>query len=354
MGSVICSGTTLPDVTNVLYAMNLDNEIKQEKRIFFNWEEVYELKKLQDPEEAEKYRLKAEKEIRKNGLMSEYIQTQYYCSFQVQGNRFVTLDVLREKDVFSLYEYGLLPEEIDKYSRNNNVYIIGALDTSLDEDYCTLIIGLIIVDPADKYSYSVEVREILIYNFEEEKITPEDIITKTVEYCKYFKLDALIIDGTAAQKDRAFYICKKLDAEKIGTMVVPYYYNQHTKGRLFYKLEELILDKKFKMPLETYKSQIPVYKEAIDELLYFQKNVTPSGYVKFSAPKTSGLHDDCVSCLGELAISYTYILECEETKKKAVYGAYEYFITLKKQTDARTIAEENIRALRKKNSLEIW
>ena len=70
-GIIVALGTTLPDVSNLLYNLYKSDDIPKERKIIFNWEQVYEMKKLRNEEDAEKYKIRVQKEIAKYGMNSE-------------------------------------------------------------------------------------------------------------------------------------------------------------------------------------------------------------------------------------------------------------------------------------------
>jgi len=298
-GSIVAIGTTLPEINTILYSMYKNKQVK--KRIFYNWEQIYDFIKVRNQEEADKYSLRPMSEIKEYGLQNEYIQTQYYCSFDVNGVRFMTEEKLHK---IATTEYGLTNIEIDSISNNTEQFIIGSFDSARYNDYAVFSVGFC-YKLDDKWN--VELRDFKILNPDKILLSPDDLSTKLQQLCAEYKVDLLIYDATANQTDRVYYLWKELQRTNTGTLVVPFDYSGGNKIRMFTYLEDCFASSQFKMPSLRYKDQNPFYKEAVDELLYFTKTVSGSGLLQFKAPE-GDFHDDCVNAIAMLNY-LPYVLE---------------------------------------------
>jgi hypothetical protein len=77
-----------------------------------------------------------QKEIAKYSLNSEYVQSQYYCSFNLIGDRFTTKEKLEQAKIFSGKQY-----KVENFDLRNFNYVIAAFDSARFHDYASLVIG---------------------------------------------------------------------------------------------------------------------------------------------------------------------------------------------------------------------
>lgn len=313
-GGIICTiGTTLPDNTNLLYNMYLNKEIGEDKRFFFTWEEVRDLKKIRNPAEAARYEKRVLGEIKRYGIQSDYIQTQYYVSFDIKGSRFTTLDSL---EPLMTGDYGLTQDEIIEASNNMNKYIFASLDTAVMNDYSVMIIGI-----SEEIDNSIRniVKKVIIFNPNKEQISPEDLMQKVANICHSYRVDSIIIDTTANQIDRAFYLQKELVNKQINTQIIPYSYANQNKRMMMGYLEDSIFNQNLILPKKEYRKRSE-YNELIEELLYLKKEVSPSGVLTYKAPETSNCYDDAVMALGQFNYCYKVMMKYISDNKKIKLG----------------------------------
>ena len=82
------------------------------------------------------------------GIGSAYIQTQYFCSFDIRGERFVTINRLEELGVIKQdlrLHMDNLYNSIPQHMRHK-YYKIGAIDSARHSDIAAFTAGLLYVD----------------------------------------------------------------------------------------------------------------------------------------------------------------------------------------------------------------
>lgn len=307
-------GTTLPDEENLLYSYYCDNGISKEKKIIYTWEEVYELRSYNNKKEAEKYKTFVNSEIAKFGLSSDYILTQYYCSFNIKGDKFITLEDLTDNDVFSggsicndLKKIVIDNEEIEM----NHLYRIGAYDPALNIDIAALTIG-ISTGIDDINTYTTITKNLYALNKENKTkvvLSSDQILDRVANLCEFHNLDMIILDTTAGQIDRAYTLYMKLKERNIDTMVVPFSFANANKQLMMKYFEDSIYNKNFKLPTKKESEYHEDYQEAIKELLYLQKIKSKNKY-DYSSPTGKNFHDDFPMSLALLNYCCKYVHDC--------------------------------------------
>ena len=279
--------TTLPDDSNVLYNFYKDKNIPQEYKVIYNWEEVYKCKKVTNEDDANTYKNGIQKEIDGYGINSEYVQTQYYCSFNVRGGRLITQEDLEKFNTLR----GNMADNISDYNTNPLIYRIASFDPALTEDYAALSIGVAVKMPEEN-RFKVALKNCYSLNQIGVQESSDRLLDKVVDVCEANNIDMLILDATASQKDRARRILEKLNIRNINTMVVPFSYTNQNKQRMMTALIDSINSEDLILPEKKYTELNSDYKELLDELLYIQAVQTPSGAITYKAPVGSSFHDD--------------------------------------------------------------
>ena len=296
--------------------MYADKALPESHKIMYNWEEVYYSKKITDdktlPEakrKSEKYKAGIMKEIVKYGITSMFIQTQYYVSFSSQGTRFTTIEMLREGDNPIFKDYRLCENDedirisINKEDKEHIYFVVGGIDPATTNDYAAFAVGVAKVRKIDREVVDYQLKAVKIMNPELKKITPETLISRCAELCSHYMVDMVMVDSSADQEDRAYYLRKKLIEIQCDTMVIPFSYANQNKFRMMRVFEESLIGGKVSFPSEDETSKDEYYKEFIDELLYFQKIVSKDAEgktkIKFEAPQSEGFYDDMVCAVAQ-------------------------------------------------------
>jgi len=298
-GVLIAIGTTLPDVENLLYNMYIDDELPTHNKFLMTWEEVVKLKKKNSEDMAEKYQIRVEKEIKKYGKLSEYIQTQYYVSFQVAGDRFITMDKLRANNIFS----GEITD--DMITVYGNEYVVAGFDPALNNDYAAMSIGVAQLNDDD--NIIVKAQKFIIFNPDRKNMAITTLVEKVARVCELYKIDMLMVDASGQQSDRAYLLYATLRKNGINTLLVPYDYGGKNKGYMFRYFEDSIFNQSFILPAEEYMRVDETYAEFVDELLYMKKTLSPSGVIQYKAPNGAMFFDDGVCAMAQLNYVTYYV-----------------------------------------------
>lgn len=277
--------------------MYKDKGIPDERKIFYTWEDVYACKVMSSKIEAEKYKVRVMKEIDKYSLSSDYVQTQYYCSFNIKGNRFITLEELRELDIFQ----GDICDNISSLGKSSNscmVYRIAGFDPATVNDYAAFSIGLAYVH--SNGNIIVQLKNIYILNKNMDKISPNELIRRAALLCEEHKIDMIMVDSTGNQEDRSYYLYKELRAIGCNTFVIPYSYGNKNKQKMMGYLEDSFNNKTIIFPKEELRTSHEEYDELLKEMSYLIKESKENGTITYKAPEGSVFFDDLVMSLGQL------------------------------------------------------
>ena len=311
--------TTLPDSTNLLYGTYRKKTIPLERKVRIDIEQVYKMKCMRSKEDADvnygRYMLEKEN----YGIGSAYIQTQYFCSFDIRGERFVTINRLEELGVIKQdlkLHMDNLYNSIPQHMRHK-YYKIGAIDSARHSDIAAFTAGLLYVDfdiASGINSYRVYATDFVIINEAErnngEIISPTTLTQKSSDLCQAYKLDMLMYDTTGNQDDRAYYLYKTNMNRKIGTLIIPYSYASSNKQIMFEKLEDSIDGTRVYIPSLDEEDRSTGYKEFLTELKVFKKEVN-GNKISYSAPTANGVHDDFVTAFAQLNFIPYYIEKCD-------------------------------------------
>ncbi len=322
-GCTIIQGTSLPSAEQLLYATYRRKSIDEKRRVFVNVEEVYQSIYLRSPDEAEDYWRRYSKEAGDFGENSDYIMSQYYVSFDIKGERWFTLEQLEELSVFRIKEIGIdnLTKTLPMYSDSSRRYYrIGSFDSAKKNDIAAFICGIVeVTEDRGDIDYNIYITDFISVNDEEKKsnkiLTPEVMTERLVSLCSRYRLDMIIFEATANQDDRAFYLAKALSRTGIGTKVIPIDYSGTNKQKIFLKAESVVQCAKVALPIQDVSYQNKGYREFIEQLKIFKKEVIGSR-IKFAAPEGRNLHDDFISAFAQLVYIPYYLTESELVKMR--------------------------------------
>ncbi len=303
-GCVVSLGTTLPDPSNLLYFVFRKKTIPRNRKFLINVIEAYTSICLRSYDEANDYWNRFEQELANHGMYSDYVQSQYFVSFEIKGERWFTIEALEEKNIFNIPRLGIhnFTETLPSYSLNSTTYYrVGSFDSAKLNDFAALTIGIIerkITD--DDETYHSYITDYIIVNDEEITaktiLDPEQMIQKVSVLCKRYQLDMIVFEASGQQDDRAFYLAKELKSRKLGCKVMPLSYGGRNKEKIFLKVENEIAAGRLSLPILDNVKISKEYREFIEELKIFRKVFSGSS-IKFSAPDGKGLHDDFISSM---------------------------------------------------------
>lgn len=320
--------TTLPNDSNVLYNVYKDKTVAESNKIIYDWEEVYRCKKRVNETEANKYKASVEREIATYSLSSEYIQTQYYCSFKVRGERFVTMEDLENNNVFK----GHIEENIGDYGKNPHVFRLAAYDPATTNDYAALTLGIALKYPGEE-RFKVSLKNCIILNRGDEKVSSDILLEKVTKICQENEIDMLMFDATAQQDTYGYYLYNKMKDIGCNTMIIPFSFAGANKQKMMLSFEDAIYDQTIVFPRKEYTEIHADYKELIDEICYLQKTVSDTGTIRYKAPDGDRFKDDLVMSVSMLNYICPYIQKMWKNKHKIDLGdGIKYYLKFHKNT----------------------
>lgn len=286
-------GTTLNDTTNLLHETYGRESLGKERKFMLNVIDVYTSIAHRSLDEAEMYWNRFALECKDFGLNSDYIQSQYFVSFDLEGRSIFKLKKLNELGIFNGVKV-----------RQGLEYKVGSIDTARSIDYCAYCSGSIWEEydiTTDTMKYETVVNKFRCLNEKELKhksILDIDTLTqRLVHLCYEDNLDMLVFESTANQIDRAYVVAKALKARGLKTVVIPIDYSSKNKKNIYDKAETDILSEKVHFPTLDNTRTDKWFKELLSEFETTQK-IVKDGNVKYHTPEKT--HDDFISCLFQM------------------------------------------------------
>lgn len=333
-GSIIVQGTSLPNADQLLYATYRKRSIKPENKIMLNILEVYKSVALRSKEEADQLWQKYENEAMDNGVYSDYIQSQYFVSFDIKGDRWLKLDTLESAGIFSkIQTLGIdkyVAQHISNYNQQDpRYYRVASFDSARKHDLAAFCAGILEVtkDTDGGNLYHTNITDFHTIN-EKEKATgkvinPDVLVDRVCALCIRLGIEYIIYDTSGQQVDRAYYLAKQLRKKNAKTIVIPMDYGGKNKQKMFGVAETIFETGKTSLPSLDLQSHSPSYKELIEEIKVFKKSVE-GNTIRYAAPQATNIHDDFVCSVVQLIYLPHHIDHCISHRKKAELDSLEY------------------------------
>lgn len=268
--------------------------------------DIYDLRKLSDPEWADMYWKHYKNEEKKHGKNASFIQWNYWMSMDCGDGRFCTRDILEKNNIMT--ELMRYPQYFP-HSRTH--YTVAGFDISAKHDYKSMIIGESVKNDDD---YVNKVSDMITFNKKGIRNSFEQVAKMCIENCIKYKIDILCFDATNQGGHAMSQLLHKYKKEyNCNTMIVMFSYNQSTKVRLFSYLESNMYGGNLKILQE---NQSWESKKLVEEMLYMIKEQPKKGATgaKYYAPEGGGdFTDDHVNALALFNIA---LKECYERKGK--------------------------------------
>lgn len=346
-GITIIQGTSLPDASQLLYSTYRRKSILNKHRIMKDVVEVFLSISLRSREEALLYWERYVKEASDWGVHSDYIQSQYFVSFKIKGDRWLELGELEEIGIPSIEHVGmnyLMETHLRGYNENSKrFYKVGSFDSAKKKDmaaYTGGIIEVVDVDDDGNTEYHSYVTDFRMINEAERKagtiISPTELTNRIANICIKEQLDMLVYEVSGQQSDRAYYLAKELKKRGCNTKVIPIDYGGRNKQKIFLKVESVIQCGGTSFPTLNNTANDRFFREFIEQVKIFRKEYTGST-VKFAAPDAKGLHDDFISAWVDLIYLPYYCEDCMIKGKTAELDSvqFNYPIRMYKATDEK-------------------
>lgn len=319
-GLVAIVGTTLPDTTNLLYETYCRESITEDRKFLFTVKDVYRSICLRNEEEAEIYWNIFKLACIDFGVDSDYVKSQYFVSFDLEGNSVLKIKRLNDIGVF---------KEPTVYGGKR--YSVGSIDTARQHDYCAYSSGHIYEEydsSIDDLSYTTTIENFDCLNVKEIKnreILDVDTLTnRLISLCIRDNLDMIVYESTANQIEKAYVLAKALMVRGLKTKVIPIDYSSRNKKAIYDKAETEILSGNVLLPPLSRTREDEWFKELLYEFEAVQK-VIKEGTVKYITPPK--IHDDFISSVFQLVYLPTL---CRKNKIAELSKTLKYPIKMYK------------------------
>lgn len=325
----MCTFIGLPnqDSSNLLQRMYQNNTVV---KTIYDANLAYEMRKMVDKQFAEDYKKHLDSVIASNGRNSSFVQWNYFINFMDMNGKFVTREILENSNILTNNIYLPVNDE-----NNKNKYIVSGLDISPKKDFRVLTIMETILDNGE---VSNSVCDMKTYNKDKTRMEHEDVAEQVARDLKMYKVDMLCIDSTSHQSYFVQTLRKKISEIGINTLIIPFYYNQSTKPRLFGFLESTLFGGRLKLlkEKESWESE-----KLVEEMCYMikEKGKKDNDNIKYYAPEGGDFSDDHMNSLALANICFKEAFEKFRKKEWADDGAKRWKIRLNKFKTTTNIAD---------------
>lgn len=321
-GNTTYIGLPNQDSSNLLQRM-YDN--KNVENTLYDAIDVYNMRKMVDKQFAEDYKKHLDGVISQNGRNSAFVQWNYFLNFNSTNGKFITKKIMEDSNMLVNSIYKPIND-----LRNENKFICGGLDISPKKDFRVLTGIETTIDGENIYN---SVFDIKTYNKDKTRAEHEDVATQVALDCKMYKIDMLCVDSTSHQAYFIQTLRKQFKKYNVNTLIIPFYYNQNTKQRLFGYLETMLFEGKLKLlkEHESWESE-----KMVEEACYLikEKGGKNSDTIKYYAPEGGDFSDDHMNSLALANICFKEAYEKTIKKEIADDGASRWRIYLNKYDDA--------------------
>ena len=180
--------------------------------------------------------------------------------------------------------------------------------------------------PIFKKKWKCELREILTYNKDKQKFSPEIMANDVAKWCATYKIDMIMIDGTSAQIAQNETIYNKVKQMGLNTLVVPYNFaGAENKVKLMSNFEDMLYDSRFKFGAEHQIKEHWSFNKLIEEMLYMKREKTAkSKNIQWVAPEGKEFSDDHVMSVSLGAYLIPYIEIMNKKGKDIEFSIFKY------------------------------
>lgn len=308
------------DSSNLLQRMYSNKTVI---KTLYDANDIYTMRKMVDKEAAEDYKKHLDSTIASNGKNSAYVQWNYFLNFQDTNGKFITKDILDKSNIL-INDVIINPiNDID----NKHRYLVAGLDISPKKDYRVLTCIETNIDLAGDISNNVFFMR--TYNKDKTRAEHEIVAEEVAMDCKLNKIDMICVDSTSHQAYFVQTLRKKFKDLGINTLIIPFYYNQSTKSRLFGFLETTLFSGKLKLLKEHSCWEAD---KLIEEMCYMikEKGKKDSESIKYYAPQGGDFSDDHMNSLALANICYMEAFNKNRKQEIADDGASRWRIKLNK------------------------
>lgn len=326
-GNAFIIGTANSQAESALYNYYKNDAIEESNKLVLTWENVRDYKKIVSEENMLDYSISIEQFIRERGKHSVVVQTECYCNFNLTGDRFTSIEELKNNNILELDM-----EDNIKHYIDSNTYRIGCFDGAIKQDRASYVGGIAYIND-DKEVVKVELKQAEVIKESGISENPDVLIDKLIELCKNNNLDYLLVDNTGNMIYLTIQIYNKFKENNMSTQLVPFDFSGDKKSNMFSYVENMLLNQTFKLPKLEYIEQNIAYSYVIEELCNLKRIKKQNGSFTYEAPKGNEFFDDFAMAATMLGDSMDFILKCVNEHKKIIIKDIWYRIYLRKYTE---------------------
>lgn len=311
-GTLIAMGITSIDPVSTAYLMYVSPVYQKYIR---NWEDVYRIKKANDPNDAEGYKKDVlDFKVTMGETSTEWL-TNYMMSYDIIEDSFITRDSLRRNNV--------MQTDIKIPVYNPEKFIVAGLDLSTGGASLDKTVMVVAEQTFSNGLWFTNVIGIIGYGSLDENLDSSTIISDTVKYLNTYHVDVCLVDSTSTQKLITNEIINSAKASSIGTQIIPFYFSGsiNKKHQMMLFLENCLTGQTTRLPKEELLKTNKEWNTLYNEMLTLEKKRTDKT-VLYRAPKNK--HDDYVMALALCNYVGAYVSSLEEEGKDIEIGKYKW------------------------------
>lgn len=333
--NLVVSGISSVDSANVQYFVHNNPDSIKTALIF---PLAYNMVKLTHPERASNMRSYFESKVNSLGIDSTNVQTNFFLNWETLDGKFYTKKLMEKNKNFG---------ELTTLEDGLSAYRVGGLDLSTSHDYTVLTVLDVYVFTEEVYDetnnkyktikrYRNELRVIETYNINKLKLSSEKVAEDTAKFCKTYKIDMLMCDGTGMQETYNEWILKKIKSLGINTLLVDYNFSgQQNKVLLMSNLEDYLFSQRLKLGSEKDLKTDWSWRKLFEEMMYLiREEKSGKSNIQWNAPSGKGYTDDHVMSLALACYCVPYIEKLISKGKFIEIGNYKYKPKLQKFGDS--------------------
>ena len=321
-GTLISTGISTVQSDTLQYVLYNDEKTKKFR---YDYLDHIEMIKYSDEEKSKKYKNEVDNYKRIMGENSSSFKVNYSLDMDLIDGRIITYEMMKNNN--------LLVTDLDNIISKPDRFIVAGLDTASGGDGNDRTV-MVITEAyrREDGEFVSEVREVEVYNPNQQIVDLPTLFEKTHNLCMYHKIDLLMADSTGLSNMIIGGLLEHLRKNGCKTEVVGFSFSAQNKHQMYQYMENCFHSRKCLLPKEKYLDEHEGWKLLYTELLNLVKEKKEGkNYTQYNAPKGNrNIHDDTVAALSLSLFSLVHVSTLQQKRQEIVLGKYKFVPKLKK------------------------
>lgn len=321
-GTLISTGISTVQSDTLQYVLYNDEKTKKFK---YDYLEHIEMIKYNDEEKSKKYKNEVDNYKRIMGENSSSFKVNYSLDMDLIDGKIITYEMMKNNN--------LLVTDLDNIISKEDRFIVAGLDTASGGDgNDRTVMTITEAYRREDGEFISEVREIVVYNPNQQIVDLPTLFEKTYNLCMYHKIDLLMADSTGLSNMIIGGLLEHLRNKGCKTEVVGFSFSAQNKHQMYQYMENCFHSRKCLLPKEKYLEEHEGWKLLYSELLHLVKERKEGkNYTQYNAPKNNrNIHDDTVASLSLALFAIIHTDNLYQKRQEIVLGKYKFIPRLKK------------------------